>query len=468
MAQRRAPRMTQALTASLLLLWSPHLAWAALAAPTADHLAVRRNAVVEAVERVSAAVVSVRTEVMVNSQPPGLDWFFRDFAGPRGNGGRRLETLSQGSGVIIDARGYVLTNYHVIAAGGDIELEIADGRRMPAEVVGATPDHDLAVLRVKASVKADKQAHLPYVPMGTSHDLMIGETVVAIGNPFGLSHTVTVGVVSALHRTLRTDEREFADFIQTDASINPGNSGGPLLTIDGQLIGVNTAIYNKAQGIGFAIPIDKAKRIVGDLLTYGQVRRPYFGFEPQDLTPALAQSLKLDDTLGALVADVDPQGPAAGALQEADVIVGVDGVRTTDQKNLRLFLTDYTVGAPLQLDVLRNGKRCEVAITPKEVDPERALRRLGDKAGLVVAALPAAQAAQARLPQGMILVQRVAAHSAAARVGIVPGDRVRAINSEKILGMDNLGRALARSYWRGQVILLIQRGRVWQQIPFEF
>ena len=267
-----------------LLFWLAVLlpAWghAALPPTMADGLAARRNAVVDAVRHVSSAVVSVRTEVMVNAQQaPGIDWFFRDFAAS--HGGKRLETLSQGSGVIIDSRGYVLTNYHVIAAGGDIELELADDRRFPAEVVGGTPDHDLAVLRIKA------QAALPFIPMGDSHDLMIGETVIAIGNPFGLSHTVTVGVVSALHRTLRTDEREFADFIQTDASINPGNSGGPLLTIDGQLVGVNTAIYNKAQGIGFAIPIDKAKRIVGDLLTYGQVRRPYFGFEPPrpDPTP---------------------------------------------------------------------------------------------------------------------------------------------------------------------------------------
>ncbi len=444
-----------------LVIMLPAWGHPAIPTATADSLAARRNAVVDAVQRVSSAVVSVRTEVMVNAQQaPGIDWFFRDFAAP--HGGKRLETLSQGSGVIIDSRGYVLTNYHVIAAGGDIELELADDRRFPAEVVGGTPDHDLAVLRIK------QKATLPFIAMGESHNLMIGETVIAIGNPFGLSHTVTVGVVSALHRTLRTDEREFADFIQTDASINPGNSGGPLLTIDGQLVGVNTAIYNKAQGIGFAIPIDKAKRIVGDLLTYGQVRRPYFGFEPQDLTPPLSQSLNLGDTTGALVADVDPKGPAAAALHEADVIVGVNGVRVPDQKNLRLFLTDYTVGAPLTLEVIRAAKRIEVSLTPREVDPQQALTRLRDKAGLQIAALPADQATQARLPQGMILVQRVAPMSPAARVGIMPGDWVRAINSEKILGMENVGRALARSYWRGQVILLIQRGRVWQQVPFDF
>ena len=168
------------------------------------------------------------------------------------------------------------------------------------------------------------------------------------------------------------------------------------------------------------------------------------------------------------MADVDPQGPAVGALHEADVIVSVDGVRVPDQKNLRLFLTDYTVGAPLTLDVIRAAKRMQVTLTPREVDPQQALRRLRDKAGLQVAALPADQATQARLPQGMILVQRVAPMSPAARVGILPGDWVRAINSEKILGMENVGRALARSYWRGQVILLIQRGRVWQQVPFDF
>ncbi|HET6344716.1 MAG TPA: trypsin-like peptidase domain-containing protein [Myxococcota bacterium] len=418
----------------------------------------RRSAVVEAVERVSGAVVSVRAEVMVE-RPQGFDWFFRDFAAPQ----QRQQAASQGSGVIIDPKGLVLTNYHVVASGGDIELELTDGRRLSAEVVGSTPDHDLAVLAAKKT-----GGPLPFVSMGTSHDLMIGETVIAIGNPFGLAHTVTTGVVSALHRTLRTQERDYADFIQTDASINPGNSGGPLLTIDGQLVGVNTAIYNNAQGIGFAIPIDKAKRIVGDLLKYGEVRRPYFGFEPQDLTPDLATSLGMRDGTGALVAEVDGKGPAAGKLRESDVIVAVEGSRVVDQAALRLLLTDYTVGANVVLDVLREAKRQAVVVQPGELEPGEALRRLRQRIGLTVTELGSAESARTRLPADLILVKGVAPGSPAARVGIRAGDWVRAINSEKVAGLDTFAKTLTRHYWRGQVILLIQRGRLWQQVPFAF
>lgn len=420
---------------------------------------VRRSVVVQAVETAAPAVVSVRSEVVVQrARPDAFNWFFRDFAAPQ----QRRETVSQGSGVIIDAKGYVLTNYHVIAGGGDIEVELADGRRFAAEVVGATPDHDLAVMAIKG------KGGLPFVAMGSSRDLMIGETVVAIGNPFGLAHTVTVGVVSALHRTLRTEEREFADFIQTDASINPGNSGGALLTIDGQLVGVNTAIYNNAQGIGFAIPIDKAKRIVGDLLRFGEVRRPYFGFEPQDLTAALSQSFGLTGAGGALVAEVDAKGPAHDRLQEGDVIVAVDGVRVETQAMLRLLLTDYTVGADVGLDVMRAGKRQPVTLQPGVLEPAEAMRRLRSKTGLVVVELEAAEAARVGLPAGVILIKSVASGSPAAQIGIRPGDWLRAINSEKVVGLPAFSKGLARNYWRGRVILLIQRGRVWQQIPFEF
>ena len=425
------------------------------------HAAVeRRSAVVEAVQRASPAVVTVRTEVMVADRSADVfNWFFQDFSGSRQ---QHRQTTSQGSGVVIDPKGLVLTNYHVIAAGGDVELEFTDGRKFPAEVVGGTPDHDLAVLSIKGQPK------LPFVSMGTSHDLMIGESVIAIGNPFGLSHTVTVGVVSALHRTLHTEEREFADFIQTDASINPGNSGGPLLTIDGQLVGVNTAIYNKAQGIGFAIPIDKAKRIVGDLVRYGKVRRPYFGFEPQDLTPELAQSVGLSDVTGAMVAEIDAHGPAKGVLQEGDTILDVEGARVSSEASLRLLLTDYTVGTAVNLTVLRAGQRRTVGLQPQEVQPDIALQRLRQRAGLTVEAVSEADARRARVPAGLILVRSVAPGSPAARVGIQPGDLVRAINSEKMLGMQAFGEGLTRAFWRGQVILLIQRGRVWQQIQFEY
>ncbi|MBW2175211.1 MAG: trypsin-like peptidase domain-containing protein, partial [Deltaproteobacteria bacterium] len=233
----------------------------------------RENAVVKAVKNVSPAVVNISSEyeVVKRSNPffdfgldPFFDSFFKDFFEP--NYKRRYKRNSLGSGVIIDGtRGYILTNEHVIARSAKITVLLRDERELEAELVGAAPDFDLAVLRIQS------KEPLPAIQMGNSDDLMIGETVIAIGNPFGFSNTVTTGVISALNRSIQAESRTYRDFIQTDASINPGNSGGPLLNINGDLIGINTAIYSKAQGIGFAIPINKAKRVVDDLIRYGEI-----------------------------------------------------------------------------------------------------------------------------------------------------------------------------------------------------
>jgi S1-C subfamily serine protease len=231
----------------------------------------RRSAVVEAVERVSPAVVNVSTTQVIEQgsapfprfRDPFFDEFFRDFIEPRP---QRFTRTSLGSGVIVRPDGHILTNQHVVLRASRITVTLADGREFEASLVGSDADSDLAVLKV------DSTDPLPSVEMGTAGDLMIGEMVIAIGNPFGLSHTVTTGVVSATGRSLRSDEQVFQDLIQTDASINPGNSGGPLLNIRGAVIGVNTAIYQKAQGIGFAVPIDRARRVVDDLISYGAVR----------------------------------------------------------------------------------------------------------------------------------------------------------------------------------------------------
>jgi serine protease Do len=431
------------------------LAWLLLSANVAPNT-TRRTPVVQAVERVSRAVVAVSVEVVVSYQNP-FDGFFRDFSGPT----RQKETASQGSGVVIDASGLVLTNYHVIQVGGDIRVELTDGRRLEAKVVGSAPDHDLAVLKLESA------ATVPHIPMGTSGDLMIGETVIAIGNPFGLSHTVTTGVVSALHRSITTEQRTYSDFIQTDASINPGNSGGPLLNIEGELVGINTAIYGKAQGIGFAIPIDKARRIVSDLVRYGEVRRPYFGFEAQDLTPELAKTFGVLPRSGVVVAEVDPKGPARGVLEEGDIVTRVEAQPVDSAQQLRLRLGEFTADSPVVLDVTRNGAAHPTKVLAAALSPSDALRRLRAKTGIEVVELDAAEARRLRLPAGVIVVDTVGAGSPAHRLGLRAGDWVRAVDSEKVTGMDGFAKAMARSYWRGQVTLLVQRGRAWQQIAFD-
>ncbi len=193
---------------------------------------------------------------------------------------------SLGSGVIIDGeKGLILTNAHVIQKAGTIKVVLQDEREFEARIVGADPDSDLAVLKI------DSKDRLPAIKMGNSDDLMIGETVIAIGNPFGFSHTVTTGVISAINRSIRAQDRVYHDFIQIDASINPGNSGGPLLNINGDLIGINTAIYAKAQGIGFAIPIGKARKIISDLIQYGEVIHAWIGITVQNMDETLNRYL---------------------------------------------------------------------------------------------------------------------------------------------------------------------------------
>ncbi|MBW1692833.1 MAG: trypsin-like peptidase domain-containing protein, partial [Deltaproteobacteria bacterium] len=267
----------------------------------------RENAVVRAVRKVSPVVVNISTEFEVRKRTNPFsgfgfdsyfDSFFRDFLDPGFE--HRYKRTSLGSGVIIDGkRGFILTNEHVIKKTGTINVVLKDGREFSAQIVGADPDSDLAVLRIAS------KSQLPGIEMGDSDNIMIGETVFAIGNPFGFSNTVTTGVISATNRSFRVNDTVYHDFIQTDASINPGNSGGPLLNINGELIGINTAIYAKAQGIGFAIPINKAKRIVSDLIKYGEVVHAWIGITVQKIDERLSQYLNLSDNIGVLVKKVE-------------------------------------------------------------------------------------------------------------------------------------------------------------------
>ena len=232
----------------------------------------RRSPVVAVVESAGPAVVNIGAEVVTNQNPfgrggEGEDPFWRNFGGRQ----RAQRAQSLGSGVIIDASGLVLTNEHEVAAATEITVTLADRRAFKAEVVGADPQFDVAVLKILDATD------LPVAKLGSSKDLMPGEPLVAIGNPFGLSNSVTTGVVSALHRSIESDERAYEDFIQTDAAINPGNSGGALLNIMGELIGINTAIYRSGSGIGFAIPIDRATAVVQEVLRYGEVRPAFTG-----------------------------------------------------------------------------------------------------------------------------------------------------------------------------------------------
>lgn len=430
---------------------------AAEAAP--DNL--RESAVVRAVRKVSPAVVNISTayEARTRANPfsgfgsPFFDEFFKDFFDPRFE--RRQQNTSLGSGVIIDGeRGLILTNAHVIQRSGTIKAVLQDEREYEARIIGADPDSDLAVLKIEPREK------LPSIAMGNSDDLMIGETVIAIGNPFGFSHTVTTGVISALNRSIRTDEREFQDFIQIDASINPGNSGGPLLNINGDLIGINTAIYAKAQGIGFAIPIGKAQRIVSDLIQYGEVKQAWIGLVVQELDEKIARYLNYPGRKGIMVKAIEPESPAQQAgLREGDILLALGNKKITGLDDYWAASKAVTAGDPLEIQVWRAGRTQAMSIKTKEFPIERADALAWSLLGIKVEELTPKNRRDFRIAvREGVVISEVKGGSYLARIGARTGDVIRQIDDTSISNREEFRKALVKSRQKSSVVLLIQRG----------
>jgi Do/DeqQ family serine protease len=421
---------------------------------------LRRSAIVKAVERASPAVVNVSTEQALNrstnpfpsfSGDSFFDEFFRDFLAPFPRGQART---SLGSGVIVDSRGFILTNEHVVQRASTIRITLADRREFLAKLIGADPPSDLAVLRIEA------KEQLPVIPMGRSDDLMIGETVVAIGNPFSLSHTVTTGVISALNRTVRTEPRVYQDFIQTDAAINPGNSGGPLLNIDGELIGINSAIYQKAQGVGFAIPIDRAKRIIQDLIHYGEVHTAWIGMEVQDLDKSLARSFRAEGKRGVLVTQLTPGGPAEQAgVRTGDLVTALGQTSVTSREEFLNGLSGYTGHSTIGLVLWREGRERSVQVKAQVLSPQEALKLAESKLGMTVMGITSSQRREHKLKsEAGVMISEVQPQSMAQRVGIRKGDLILQVNDEEISSLQDYQKAMARALRRDSVLLLIQRG----------
>jgi serine protease Do len=292
--------------------------------------------------------------------------------------------------------------------------------------------------------------------MGTSSDLMVGETVIAIGNPFGLSNSVTTGVVSAARRSLRTGGREFRDFIQTDASINPGNSGGPLVNINGEVIGVNTAIVQEAQGIGFAIPIDKARHILDQLLRFGGVRSGWIGVEVQPLTRELARALRSGDTPGVVVTDVEPGGPGAAAgLKHGDVVTSLGGREIDGEEAFQATISDAGPGDKLDLKGLRNGVPISLKLVVGEPPADYAQKLVDRSLGLQVAADPHG-----------VFIRSVRSGSAADKAGLVPKDRILQVDDARIHGLKDFRRAVLRARRAGEVRITARRGHTTASIVF--
>ncbi|RPI79288.1 MAG: Do family serine endopeptidase [Desulfobacteraceae bacterium] len=415
----------------------------------------RRSPVVIAAEKAGPAVVNISTTVQerVNPMLPFAgDDFFKDFFDDFFT--QEYTYTSLGSGVIIDgAKGFIITNHHVVVHASKIKVITSNKKEFEAQLVGSDARSDLAVLKIVSNER------LPAIEMGNSNDLMIGETVIAIGNPFGFSHTVTTGVVSALDRSVRTNENVFRHFIQTDASINPGNSGGPLLNIDGGLIGINTAIYQKAQGIGFAIPINKVKKIVKELIKTGEVVYPWLGVEIQELTADLKKSLSLPNTQnGVLIRDVEEESPAAKiGIKRGDIVLRLGGLAITDTNDFRSALSEYTSSEKIDLTILRKGQEshlsAELAVFPVQKTLDLFYRRLGIKV----------EPADKRIlnKYGLnngIVVDKIRAESEAGRLKIQPGDLILKVNNLPIRDMDEFKKIMSRIHYLPSLTLVIRRG----------
>lgn len=421
----------------------------------------RESAVVKAVRKVSPAVVNISSEYAVRKRmnpfsgfgmDEFFDSFFRDFFDPNLN--RETKRTSLGSGVIIDGkRGLIISNAHVIASTGIIKVVLQDEREYKAQIVGADPEFDLAVLQIKTDDR------LPTINLGSSDDLMIGETVIAIGNPFGFSHTVTTGVISALNRSIRTEDRVYNEFIQIDASINPGNSGGPLLNINGELIGINTAIYAKAQGIGFAIPISKAKKIISDLIEYGEVIQAWIGITVQNLDKRLAHYLKVPVKKGIMVKAVESGTPAQKAgIQEGDIIISINNRKILSGDDYQTAMRGFAAGDTLRVKIWRNNRNLTVAVIPKvfpmELAEELAYKLLGVKVENLTSQNRQRFGVSARVG---VVISDLRHKSYLARIGVRPGDVIRQIDQLSIGSIEDFQQAIVKYRHKKTVVILLQR-----------
>ncbi len=424
------------------------LAACLLAAPaSADDPFLRHTVTVRAVKSVGPAVVNITTERMVRGSPfgrfggdPFFDRFFRDFFEPR----FPQKTQSLGSGVVINEAGHILTNEHVVARASRIRVALADGREFDAVLIGADANNDIAVLLARTEEK------LPWVEMGTSADLMVGEPVIAIGNPFGLSNTVTTGVISALDRSIRTEKSTYHGFLQTDASINPGNSGGPLLNAHGHLVAINTAVYQSGQGIGFAIPIDTAARIVQELIEEGEVSPVWLGIDFQDLTPDLVAALSLPpDLQGALVNQVRTKSPARRAgIRRGDIVTRLDGRPIATARNFFERLDSVVEDQEVEILLVRDGGERTIAVVAEEVPAPVIEALVRERLGLELEANEG----------GGFTVRSVRAGSGAARIGLQAGDLLLAVNGLPLQDAKALRRSALDLRGRSRALVVVQRG----------
>lgn len=411
------------------------------------------------------AVVSITSSRMVKvpQMPFFNDPFFQQFFGGQfPHGSQQQREMGLGSGVIVSPDGYILTNNHVVDKGTDIKVILADKRQFPGKVIGTDPKTDLAVVKIAAN-------GLPTISLGDSSKLEVGDYAFAIGNPFGVGETATMGIISATGRN-GLDIEDYEDFIQTDAAINPGNSGGALLNARGELIGINTAILTGGgggnQGIGFAIPINMAKYVMDQILKHGKVIRGYIGIGIQEVTPGLAQAFKVPAEKGALIGDVEPNSPAAKAgLQRGDVITELNGEPITGANDLRLKVATLAPGTTVRLKVLRNGEPRDVSVTLGQAPGQSAGNASGASAqsspmrGVQVDELTPDVRQQLGLKSDVkgVVVTDVPGDSPAADAGLKRGDVIEQVNREPVNSVADYQRLIGQA-GNQTLVLLVDRG----------
>ena len=426
----------------------------------------RRSPVVEVVETVGPSVVNISTEKLVRSpfysRHPLLEWYFQNLYETPPE--ERYEPNSLGSGTIIDPSGLIITNEHVVMGASRIKITTLEGKEHTAEVIGADPSQDLALLKIEG------EGTFPHTSIGRPGDLMIGETVIAIGNPFGLTNTVTTGVVSALKRSIRLGEKVYSDFIQTDASINPGNSGGPLLNINGELIGINTAIVGgEAEGIGFAIPIARVRKIVADLRTHGEVQIAWIGIRTETLSDEERQYIRgmTRESRGILITTLFPDSPTSEAgINAGDIILRADGRDVTSNTDLKTIMSGKSPGDTITMEVLRGGKRFSKNLRASEIPDVFVDHLLESGIGIEIANItPSLRRRYRYLPKEGALVTGVLKGSEAERIGIEPADVITRIQNVPIRNEADMRKALKTFWDRDGILCIIERGRSRWRVP---
>jgi serine protease Do len=420
----------------------------------------------ELAEKVRPGVVNIQVVKKVKNIGFGMPHFFGspfgdrnpfgNFFGPfsEGNPPRSFEQQGVGSGFVISRDGYLLTNNHVVDEAEQIKVKLANGKEFDAKVVGRDPKTDLALLKIEGA------KNLQPLKLGNSDDLKVGSWVVAIGSPFGLEQTVTAGIVSAKGRVIGSGP--YDNFIQTDASINPGNSGGPLVNLNGEVVGINTAIIASGQGIGFAIPVDMAKEIVPQLKEKGHVTRGWLGVGIQQITPELAKSFGLKEQKGALVSQVVKGGPAEKAgIEQGDVITEFDGKEVPESKDLPRIVASTPVGKTVTIKVLRSGKVLDrqVKIGEMEEKGELASAPVRKPLGMTV------QNLTPEIAQGLgltndtgVVVSSVVPGGPAAKAGIRAGDVIHEVNRKPVKDVEDFSKEIEKAKDQQTILVLIQRG----------